>query len=65
MVPKIEKSIGKARERRDTIHHVALLLDSHVEKKAGEQYSYLEKLVRGMPKRFAKCHANHFGRCGQ
>ena len=31
----------------------------------GETYSYLQKLVRGMPKRLAKCKANKYGRCGK
>ena len=31
----------------------------------GQQYSYLQKLVRGMPRRLAKCRRNLFGRCGK
>ena len=31
----------------------------------GEQYSYLERLVRGIPKRLAKCKKNNYGPCGK
>ena len=31
----------------------------------GQELSYLSKLVRGMPKRLAKCRARKYGRCGK
>ena len=31
----------------------------------GEQYCYLERLVRGMPARLAKCKKNNYGPCGK
>ena len=31
----------------------------------GQQHSYLQKLVRGMPKRLARCKKNKYGRCGK
>ena len=39
--------------------------NSYGQVKPGEQYSYLAKLVRGMPKRLQKCRAILFGRCGK
>ena len=33
--------------------------------KSGEQFSPLQKLLRGMPRRLAKCKANRYGRCGK
>ena len=44
---------------------VASLLKSYGEVQEGEEYSFLTKLVRGMPKRLAGCRAKHFGRCGK
>ena len=41
------------------------LLNSYSVPKDGEQYSRLQKLVRGMPKRLRKCKANSYGRCGK
>ena len=31
----------------------------------GQQHSFLQRLVRGMPRRLAKCRANKFGACGK
>ena len=44
---------------------VAQILHSYSLKGPGEQYSYLEKLVRGMPARLLKCKKNKYGPCGQ
>jgi len=44
---------------------VAQLLRSYSIKGPGEQYCYLEKIVRGMPKRLAKCKKNSYGPCGK
>jgi hypothetical protein len=41
------------------------LLNSYSVPKDGEQYSRLQKLIRGMPKRLRKCKANSYGRCGK
>ena len=41
------------------------LLHSYGQGSAGERYSYLQKLARGMPQRLAKCKANKYGRCGK
>ena len=44
---------------------VAQLLTSYSLPGPGEQRSYLEKLVRGMPSRLAKCRKNKYGPCGK
>ena len=44
---------------------VAQILHSYSLKGPGEEYPYLEKLVRGMPKRLERCRKNKFGPCGQ
>ena len=44
---------------------VAQLLYEYGEPADGEELSYLSKLVRGMPKRLAKCRARKYGRCGK
>ena len=31
----------------------------------GQQHSFLQKLVRGMPARLQKCKDNLYGRCGK
>ena len=41
------------------------ILNSYTEPKEGQQFSRLQKLVRGMPKRLQKCKANKYGRCGK
>ena len=43
----------------------AQILHSYSLKGPGEQYSYLEKLVRGMPARLLKCKKNKYGPCGK
>ena len=44
---------------------VASVLKSYTKPEPGQQYSFLTKLVRGMPKRLAKCRRNKFGRTGK
>ena len=44
---------------------VATLLHSYGLCTQGERHSFLQKLVRGMPKRLAQCRKNHHGRCGK
>ena len=55
--------------RQISIHQfkqrAAQLLQSYGEKKTGEKYSRLAKLVRGMPKRWRKCKERNYGRCGK
>ena len=43
----------------------AHILNSYAVPKDGQEFSYLSKLVRGMPKRMAKCKAKKYGRCGK
>ena len=44
---------------------VAQLLTSYSIPGPGEQHSYLERLVRGMPARLEKCKKNKYGPCGK
>ena len=44
---------------------VAQILNVWSVPKTGETHSILQKLVRGMPKRLAKCQQNRYGRCGK
>ena len=44
---------------------VAKLLASYSTPGPGEHNSYLERLVRGMPKRLEKCKPNKYGPCGK
>ena len=44
---------------------VAQLLTSYSFPGPGQQHSYLERVVRGMPKRLERCKANKFGPCGK
>ena len=44
---------------------VAQLLHSYSLKGPGEEYSYLERLVRGMPARLLRCKKNKYGPCGK
>ena len=41
------------------------LLTSYGYVKPGKQYSYLENLLRGMPKRLMRCKENKYGNCGK
>ena len=43
----------------------AQILNSYGVAALGQTHSFLQKLVRGMPKRLAKCKANKYGRCGK
>ena len=43
----------------------AQLLQSYAVVATGQQWSYLQKLVRGMPNRLHKCKLNTYGRCGK
>ena len=43
----------------------AQILNSYGIAAPGQQHSYLQKLVRGMPKRLARCKKNKYGRCGK
>ena len=43
----------------------AQILNSYSVPEAGQRHSYLQKLVRGIPARLAKCKKNKFGRCGK
>ena len=44
---------------------VSQILNSFNLKGPGEEYSYLEKLVRGMPARLKKAKKNKYGPCGK
>ena len=43
----------------------AQLLHSYSVPFAGERFSPLQKLIRGMPRRLQRCRANSYGRCGK
>lgn len=44
---------------------VSQLLTSYGYVKPGKKYSYLENLIRGMPKRLMKRKQNKYGNCGK
>ena len=44
---------------------VSQLLTSYGYVKPGKKYSYLENLIRGMPKRLMRCTQNKYGNCGK
>ena len=44
---------------------VSQLLTSYGCAHPGKKYSYLEALLRGMPKRLMKCKRNKYGPCGK
>ncbi len=56
-------------ELQYTVHQfrsrAAQLLRSYSRPAAGQQMSYLQKLVRGMPDRLRRCKDNKYGRCGK
>ena len=52
-------SVSQFRQR------VARVLATYGVPKPGEAWSPLQKLIRGMPARLAKCRSNGFGRCGK
>ena len=41
------------------------LLTSYGCVRPGKKYSFLESLIRGMPKRMKKCKQNKYGHCGK
>ena len=41
------------------------VLNSYGRKLPGQKYSYLQKLVMGMPARLRRCKANRYGPCGK
>ena len=43
----------------------AQILQSYGVAEQGERWSYLQRLLRGMPARLARCRANRFGPCGK
>ena len=43
----------------------AQILKTYEEKAPGQKWSRLERLVRGMPARLARCKARRYGRCGK
>ena len=55
------RDISVAQFRQRAAH----LLASYGVAKLGEAWSPLQKLIRGMPGRLAKCRRNLFGRCGK
>ena len=44
---------------------VGQLLTSYTVPSQGQQHSFLQRLVRGIPRRLAKCRAKGFGPCGK
>ena len=44
---------------------VSQLLTSYGYVKPGKKHSYLENLLRGMPKRLMRCKQNRYGNCGK
>ena len=52
-------SVGQFKQR------AAQILNGYAVAASGEEHSLLQKLVRGMPKRLAKCKARAYGRCGK
>ena len=44
---------------------VAQILFSYSLKGPGEEHSYLERVVRGMPARLLRCKKNKYGPCGK
>ena len=53
--------IGEAQFRQ----RAAQILNSYSVPEPGQRHSYLQKLVRGIPARLAKCKKNKYGRCGK
>ena len=44
---------------------VSQILTSYSTKGPGEQHSYLERVIRGMPKRLERCKRLKYGPCGK
>ena len=58
---KANKAITKAQFKQRAAH----ILNSYSVPKPGQKYSFLRKLVRGMPKRLKQCKKNKYGPCGK
>ena len=56
---------GRVLSKHQFRARVAHLLQTYSAVPPGQQWNYLQKLVRGMPKRLERCRLNHFGRCGK
>ena len=56
---------GRALSTAQFRARVAQILKSFSEVREGKTHSFLQKLVRGMPKRLAKCAQHKYGRCGK
>lgn len=56
---------GRALTKHQFRARVAHLLQTYSIPQPGQQWSYLQKLIRGMPKRLSRCRSNSFGRCGK
>jgi len=57
--------MGKMISKTAFRQRVAQLLTSYSIPGPGEQHSYLEMLVRGMPRRLKRCKENKYGPCGK
>ena len=56
---------GRVLTKQQFRARAAQLLQTYGVSQPGHQWSYLQKLVRGMPKRLERCKQNGFGRCGK
>ena len=56
---------GKVLSKTAFRKRVSQLLVSYSIPSSGEKESYLEKLVKGMPRRLEKCKKNKYGPCGK
>ena len=56
---------GKVISKTSFKQRVSQLLTSYSLPGPGQQHSYLERLVRGMPRRLERCKANKYGPCGK
>ena len=57
--------MGKEISIKQFKRRASQLLQCHSKKKPGEVHSRLEKLVRGMPKKWRQCKERNYGRCGR
>ena len=58
-------SAGRVITKVQFRQRAAQILKSYEEMEPGQQWSRLQKLVRGMPKRLARCKARRYGRGGK
>ena len=56
---------GRVLTKQQFRARAAQLLQTYGVSQPGHQWSYLQKLVSGMPKRLERCKQNGFGRCGK